>query len=47
MPEFNRLFNEGTASDAGLVIDVVLRSYGEVFRRVESLVDARGGLGQW
>ncbi|KAH7692260.1 O-methyltransferase COMT-type protein [Dioscorea alata] len=44
-PEFNKLFNEGTASDAGLVMDVVVRSCGEVFRGVESLVDVGGGTG--
>lgn len=44
-PEFNRLFSEGLASDAGLVMDVVVRNCGDVFGGVESLVDVGGGTG--
>ncbi|KAM0945329.1 putative O-methyltransferase domain, plant methyltransferase dimerization [Dioscorea sansibarensis] len=44
-PEFTKLFNEGMASDAGLVMDVVVRGCGDVFKGVESLVDVGGGNG--
>ncbi|KAJ0960618.1 hypothetical protein J5N97_001494 [Dioscorea zingiberensis] len=44
-PEFNRLFNEGMASDAGLVVEAVMRTCGDVFRGLESLVDVSGGTG--
>ncbi|KAM0945330.1 putative O-methyltransferase domain, S-adenosyl-L-methionine-dependent methyltransferase [Dioscorea sansibarensis] len=44
-PEFTKLFNEGMASDAGLVMDVVVMSCGDVFEGVESLVDDGGGNG--
>ncbi|KAH7692265.1 O-methyltransferase COMT-type protein [Dioscorea alata] len=44
-PEFTKLYNEGMASDAGLVMDVVMRSCRDVFEGVESLVDVGGGNG--
>ncbi|KAH7692264.1 O-methyltransferase COMT-type protein [Dioscorea alata] len=44
-PEFNRLYSEGMASDAGLVMDVVVRNCEDVFGGVESLVDVGGGTG--
>ncbi|XP_039126263.1 trans-resveratrol di-O-methyltransferase-like [Dioscorea cayenensis subsp. rotundata] len=44
-PEFKRLLNEGKASYAGLVMDAVMRSCGDVFGGVESLVDVGGGTG--
>ncbi|KAH7692270.1 O-methyltransferase COMT-type protein [Dioscorea alata] len=44
-PEFTKLYNEGMASDAGLVMDVVIRSCRDVFEEVESLVDVGVGNG--
>ncbi|KAM0945327.1 putative O-methyltransferase domain, plant methyltransferase dimerization [Dioscorea sansibarensis] len=44
-PEFKRLLHEGKASYDGLVMDAVMRSCGDVFGGVESLVDVGGGTG--
>ncbi|KAJ0960298.1 hypothetical protein J5N97_001869 [Dioscorea zingiberensis] len=44
-PEFNRLFNEGMESVSGLEVETVVRTCGDVFRGLESLVDVGGGTG--
>ena len=44
-PEFNKLFNEGMASDAKFLMNILLRDCGDVFQGIESLVDVGGGTG--
>ncbi|KAJ0986519.1 hypothetical protein J5N97_004875 [Dioscorea zingiberensis] len=44
-PEFNKMFNEGMASDSRLVGDVVMMTCAQVFRGLKSLVDVGGGTG--
>ncbi|KAJ6828474.1 trans-resveratrol di-O-methyltransferase-like [Iris pallida] len=44
-PEFNMVFNEGMASDAKFLMDVLLKDCGHVFRGLESLMDVGGGTG--
>jgi len=44
-PQFNKVFNEGTASDAKFLMDVLLKNCGHVFDGVRSLVDVGGGTG--
>jgi len=44
-PKFNKVFNEGMASDAKFLMDVLLKDCGHVFEGIESLVDVGGGTG--
>ncbi|KAJ6828548.1 tabersonine 16-O-methyltransferase-like [Iris pallida] len=44
-PEFNRVFNEGMASDAQFLMDVLLKDCGHMFQGLESLMDVGGGTG--
>ncbi|URE02635.1 o-methyltransferase [Musa troglodytarum] len=44
-PEFNSLLQAGMASDARLVVQVLIRECGDVFRGLRSLVDVGGGTG--
>ncbi|KAF8043404.1 hypothetical protein BT93_A1667 [Corymbia citriodora subsp. variegata] len=44
-PSFNRLFNDGMASDARLVASVVVNERRGVFEGITSLVDVGGGTG--
>ena len=46
-PQFNKVFNEGMASDAKFFMDVHLKNCGHVFDGVRSLVDVGGGTGSW
>ncbi|XP_052137840.1 O-methyltransferase ZRP4-like isoform X3 [Oryza glaberrima] len=42
---FNKVVNDAMVSDSRLVMDVVVREHGEVFRGISSLVDVAGGHG--
>ncbi|BAT16983.1 O-methyltransferase ZRP4 [Oryza sativa Japonica Group] len=42
---FSKVFNDAMVSDSRLVMDVVVREHGDVFRRISSLVDVAGGHG--
>ncbi|RZS09782.1 hypothetical protein BHM03_00040902 [Ensete ventricosum] len=44
-PEFNSLLQAGVASDTRLVVQVLIREYGDVFQGLRSLVDVGGGTG--
>ncbi|KAJ6795175.1 tabersonine 16-O-methyltransferase-like [Iris pallida] len=44
-PEFNIVFNEGMASDAQFMMNVLLKDCGHVFQGLESLMDVGGGTG--
>jgi len=44
-PQFNKVFNEGMASDAKFLMDVLLKNCGHVFDGARSLVDVGGGTG--
>ncbi|KAI3818402.1 hypothetical protein L1987_12208 [Smallanthus sonchifolius] len=44
-PRLNRFFNEAMASDARLVMSVVLEQCGGVFHGLDSIVDVGGGTG--
>ncbi|RWW59720.1 hypothetical protein BHE74_00033332 [Ensete ventricosum] len=44
-PEFNSLLQAGMASDTRLVVQVLIREYGDVFQGLRSLVDVGGGTG--
>ncbi|KAH0691614.1 hypothetical protein KY289_018972 [Solanum tuberosum] len=44
-PKFNRLFNEAMASDARLVMSVLIQNGKGVFEGLKSLVDVAGGTG--
>ncbi|KAH7670283.1 O-methyltransferase COMT-type protein [Dioscorea alata] len=43
--EFNKMFNEGMASDSRLVCDVVMTTCRDVFKGLKSVVDVGGGTG--
>ncbi|KAI3522152.1 hypothetical protein L1887_11632 [Cichorium endivia] len=43
--KLNQLFNAAMASDARLVTSVILRDCGDVFKRLNSIVDVGGGTG--
>jgi len=41
----NQYFNEAMASDANLVTSIMLRHYGDAFKKLNSIVDVGGGIG--
>ncbi|KAH7666693.1 O-methyltransferase COMT-type protein [Dioscorea alata] len=44
-PQFNKMFNEGMASDSRFVCDVLMTSCRDVFKGLKSVVDVGGGTG--
>uniref|UniRef100_A0A0E0LKA6 O-methyltransferase domain-containing protein n=1 Tax=Oryza punctata TaxID=4537 RepID=A0A0E0LKA6_ORYPU len=44
-PELGELFNDAMAADSAFIMDVAIRGAGQVFDKINSLVDVAGGIG--